>query len=308
MKTFNNLIIFAVISITSITYTACKNDFFDRYPSDSMQMETYMRDDSELQNILLNGYYQLQDLTLNLINVNSVATDEAYNYKKNNATDRISLNECSWDATLSFTSDIWEECFYIINRCNNVLKNIDNASETNREQYEGEACFLRAYAYFTLVRLFGAVPITTTPIDDYSTLYDYERNSVDEVYSQIKEDLANAITNLPNSYSASNMQGRATKIAAYTMQADVFMTLQDFSSAKTSLENVISYAGQNPAELGLEDDVLQIYASDNPMGKEVIFAAQYNNGATVVDNELMGRCIPAAVPTDQPAYVYSDGS
>lgn len=104
------------------------------------------------------------------------------------------------------------------------------------------------------------------------------------------------------------MQGRATKIAAYTMQAEVFMTLQDFTSAKSSLEYVINYANKNNEKLGLENDVLQIYASDNPMGKEIIFASQYNNGATVVANPLMGRCIPAATPSTQPAYTYLDGS
>ena len=104
------------------------------------------------------------------------------------------------------------------------------------------------------------------------------------------------------------MQGRATKIAAYTMQADVFMTLQDFNSAKNSLENILDYANQNKEKLDLENDVLQIYASDNPMGKEIIFAAQYNNVATVVANPLMGRCIPAARPSTQPAYIYPDGT
>ena len=104
-----------------------------------------------------------------------------------------------------------------------------------------------------------------------------------------------AIANLPNYYSANNMQGRATKIAIYTMQADVFMTLQDFNSAKNSLENILDYANQNKEKLDLENDVLQIYASDNPMGeKKSFFAAQYNNGATVVANPLMGRCIPAS--------------
>ena len=44
------------------------------------------------------------------------------------------------------------------------------------------------------------------------------------------------------------------------------------------------------------------------MGKEIIFAAQYNNGATVVANPLMGRCIPAARPSTQPAYIYPDGT
>ncbi len=308
MKTFNKLISQAIISITSLAYTACSDSFFDRYPTDSMQMETYLKNDTELQNILFNGYYHLQDITLNVNYVNSLATDEGYDYKKNNSVDHINLNESTWDATLGITSEIWEHCFNMINRCNNVLLKLDNATETNRTQYEGEACFLRAYAYFTLVRLFGSVPITKMPIEDYSTLYSYGQSNVDEVYSLIKEDLKTAINNLPDNYSVENMKGRATRIAAYTMQADVFITLQDFTSAQKSIENILTYANQNSERLGLENDVLRIYASNNPMGKEIIFAAQYNNGATVVANPLMERSIPAATPSTQPAYIYPDGT
>ena len=49
MKTFNKLISFAIISMTSLTYTACSDGFFDRYPTDSMQMETYLKNDAELK-------------------------------------------------------------------------------------------------------------------------------------------------------------------------------------------------------------------------------------------------------------------
>lgn len=308
MKTINKLLAITIASATTLNITSCSDSFFDRYPTDSMQMETYLQNDTELQNVLLNGYYHLQGITLNVNFINSLATDEAYDYKKNNSVNHISLNECTWDATLGITSDIWEYCFNVINRCNNVLQYLNNASENNHTQFEGEASFLRAYAYFTLVRLFGPVPITTTPINDYTNLYNYDRSSVDEVYKLIKSDLDVAINNLPYKYTADNMQGRATKIAAYTMQAEVYMTLQDFTSAQTSLDKVIDYANQNSNELGLEEDVLQIYASNNPMGKEIIFAAQFNNGATVVANELMGRCIPAATPSTQPAYIYADGT
>ena len=180
----------------------------------------------------------------------------------------------------------------MINRCNNVLLKLDNATAANRTQYEGEASFLRAYAYFTLVRLFGPVPITKMPIEDYSTLYSYGRSSMDEVYNLIKEDLETAISSLPDNYSADNMKGRATRIAAYTMQADVYMTLQDFTSAQKSIENILTYANQNSERLGLESDVLQIYSSNNPMGQEIIFAAQYNNDETIKANTIMGRSIP----------------
>ena len=66
MKTLNKLISLAIISMTSLVYTACSDSFFDRYPTDSMQMETYLKNDTELQNILFNSYYHLQDITLNL--------------------------------------------------------------------------------------------------------------------------------------------------------------------------------------------------------------------------------------------------
>lgn len=308
MKTFNKFVSLPVLVAAALACTSCSDSFFDRYPTDSMQMETYLKNDTELQNILFNGYYHLQDITLNVNYVNSLATDEGYDYKKNNSVDHINLNESTWDATLGITGQIWEHCFNMINRCNNVLQKLDNATEANRTRYEGEACFLRAYAYFTLVRLFGPVPLTTTPIDDYSTLYGYGRSGVDEVYNLIKEDLQTAVANLPDRYSAANMQGRATRIAAYTLQADVFMTLRNFDAAKKSLENILDYADRQSDQLGLESDVLKIYASNNPMGKEVIFAAQYNNGATVVANPLMGRCIPAARPSTQPAYIYPDGT
>lgn len=307
MKTINTLLSIAITSIATLGISSCSDSFFDRYPTDSMQMETYLQDDTELQNILLNGYYHLQNITLNVNYINSIATDEAYCYKKNNSYAHINLNECTWDATLDTTHKIWEYCFNVINRCNNVLQHLDNASDANRSLFEGEASFLRAYAYFTLVRLFGPVPITTTPINDYTTLYSYERSSIEEVYNLIKSDLEVAIKDLPY-YTTDTMKGRATKIAAYTMQADVYMTLQDFTSAQTSLKNVITYANQNSDKLSLENDVLRIYASDNPMGKEIIFAAQFNNGATIVDNELMGRCILNATPSNEPAYIYPDGT
>ena len=73
---------------------------------------------------------------------------------KNNSLDHISLNESTWDATLGITSEIWEHCFNMINRCNNVLQKLDNASETNRTQYEGEAKFLQGVCLFHACKTF----------------------------------------------------------------------------------------------------------------------------------------------------------
>ena len=47
--------------------------------------------------------------------------------------------------------------------------------------------------------------------------------------------------------------------------------MQDFNSAKNSLEKHSGLCQSKiRKKLDLENDVLQIYASDNPMGKEII--------------------------------------
>ena len=300
------------LGLAALGLSSCSNAAFDKYPSDTMQMENYGKDDSEVLNILLDSYYYLREVSSRVILVNGLATDEAYDFKRNNSQDHIKLNESTWDATLGMTSEIWAYCFNMINRCNTVLERLDNVSEANRTQYEGEAMFFRAYAYFTLVRLYGAVPVSTSVISDYTTLYSYGRTPVDDVYTRIEQDLAQAIADLPETYDYSanpSMRGRATKIAAWTMLADVQMTRGNFSDAKTTLEKVIDYADANPSVLGLESDVADIYDSSNPIGKEIILAAQFNNGSTIVENNLMTRCVPLGEPTkEQPAYVYPDGT
>lgn len=307
MKTIRKPAILS-LCVAALALSSCSNLAFDKYPTDSMQMETYGKDDSEVQNILFDAYYYLRSVSENVNLVSGLATDEAYDNKRNNSNDHIRLNESSWDATLGITSTIWQNCYNMINRCNTVLERLGNVSETNRTQYEGEALFFRAYAYFTLVRLFGPVPLTETVIDDYTTLYSYGREPVEKVYALIESDLSGAVSDLPDSYTDPTMAGRATRIAAWTMLADVQMTRGNFQDAKITLDNVLKYAKDNPSELGLEEEVARIYDSTNPVGKEIILAAQFNNGSTIVANGLMTRTIPNIVPADQPAYVYPDGT
>lgn len=308
MKTLNILFITSFLLGMSL-FTSCSDSYFDKYPSDSMQMETYMTTDSEVENVLLDSYYDLRQMTERLVYLNDICTDVAYDRKKNNATDFITLNECTWDATQSISDSLWVYSYQMINRCNNVLEHLDNVKKSsNKTQFEGEAKFFRAYAYFNLVRLFGPIPLTTTVITSYKDLYNFKRNSKDEIYTLIKSDLATAITNLPEKYTESSKLGRTTKIAAYTMQADMYLTLKDYSNAKTALENIINYANQNPSILGLESDVQEIYNSQNPIGKEIILAAQFNNGSTIVANELMRRCMPTVTPSTQPSFIYPNGT
>ena len=179
--------------IIAFALHSCNDSFFDRFPSDSMQVETYLTNDAEVENVLYDVYYHLRSVTQNIVYLNDIGTDVAYNRKTNNSMDHINLNESNITETFGISSTIWSECFNIINRSNYVLEALGNVTdEKNRKQFEGEAKFFRAYAYFQLVRLFGNVPISTAVIKDYTTLYSFPRQPVDEVYSQIHQDLTDA--------------------------------------------------------------------------------------------------------------------
>ena len=304
MKTINKISII-VLGLAAMAATSCSDKAFDKYPTDSMQMETYVRNDSEALTILYDAYYYLRSISSSIITINGVGTDEAYNGKRNNSIDAIALNECTWDATFGISSGVWSNSYYMINRCNIVT---DHEADLKNGALVAEAKFLRAYAYFNLVRLFGACPLTTSVIGNYKDLYNYGREPVETIYSQIESDLAAAVSGLPESRSGAEA-GRATKIAAWTLLAEVQMTRGDYSAAKTTLDNVIGYANANPSKLGLEEHVAKIYDSTNPNGKEIIFAAQFNNGATVVTNGFMSSCyINGGMPGTQPIYIYPDGT
>ena len=299
-----------IMGILTFGFDSCSDSFFDRFPADSMQVETYLTNDTEVENVLYDVYYQLRSVTQNIIYLNDIGTDVAYNRKTNNSMDHINLNESNITETFGISSTVWSGCYNIMNRSNYVLESLVNVKdEANRKQFEGEAKFFRAYAYFQLVRLFGTVPVSTEVIHDYTTLYGFPRQSVDEVYNQIVKDLTEAAAALPNVFNVESNKGRATKIAALTMLGEVYMTRNDFETAKTHLKNVIDFSNANPGLLGLEANVEDIYDSRNANGKEIILAAQFNYGSTIISNYLMSASIPNIInPSAQQTYAYDDGT
>ncbi|HWV65285.1 RagB/SusD family nutrient uptake outer membrane protein, partial [Chitinophaga sp.] len=88
----------------------------------------------------------------------------------------------------------------------------------------GELCFMRAFSYFYLVRLYGGVPIHTQSVQGNSDFYP-ARNSVEEVYDLIFDDLKKAAEKcIPYSQQPAREFGHATKGAAQAMLSLAYLT------------------------------------------------------------------------------------
>ena len=274
-KLFNILIVTVLITLTS-----CSN-FLDKYPTYAVDTESTVTDDVAIA--LTNACYKpLQ--SSNLYNMRMWSTDIIAGNSivgGNGGTDGLETIQASnfiAHSNNDFALYIWRSPWVGIGRCNIVLSSIPNAdiSETVKNRCMGEAYFLRAHYYFILVRLFGGVPLRLEPYEPGAST-SIARNAKDEVYAQIIDDCKKAIDLLPvkSEYSSSDL-GRATKDAAMTMLADIYLTLAPDN--KNYYGEVVSLCNQIEA---LGYDLTKCNYADNFNGKvkngsESIFEVQYS--------------------------------
>ena len=129
--------------------------------------------------------------------------------------------------------------FYkIINEANQAIKNIPGIkdkdpafSQLDENQLTGEAYFLRAYAYFWLVRTFKEVPLTLNPSESDNQDYNVPKATADTIFAQIVKDLERAKTTLPEWYD-NNLYAhcRATQYTAMTVLSDVYLWMAALSN------------------------------------------------------------------------------
>src|SRR5690606_37338417 len=158
-----------------------------------------------------------------------------------------------------------------ISRSNVVLDRIGEAnfSQDKKNQFIGEAKFLRALNYFNLVRICGGVVLRLDEVTTPEEALGGTRAEVSEVYDVIIQDLTDAIDRLPN---PAKKDGRATVGAARTLLAEVYMTLHDYSAAIEQLREV--------TKLGYDllPNYADIFEPANKNHMESIFEIQFLEG------------------------------
>ena len=206
----------------------------------------------------------------------------------------------------------WQQHYYGISRANVAIDNIPNISfdTATRSRLVREAKFIRALLYFNIVRFWGDAPLilhdpTSVNVNSLKT----SRTPKDSIYLQIISDLTDA-TNLPVSYSGANI-GRVTSGAAHALLAKVYVTRQQWTSAQTELQQVITagtFAGATGAYgYGLFANFLDAFQQATKNGKEHVFSVQFgtNLGAVNSTQSLSGANFssfnPAVYPGDIPA-------
>lgn len=167
----------------------------------------------------------------------------------------------------------WRDAYKGIQRANIVINRIAKIpfkKEATKNARIGEVKFIRALYYFYLVRIFGDVPLVIEEVKNPQDFFNQTRTPKAEVYNQIKKDLNDAIAKLPNRNEKN--KNRIVKTAAQTLLAKVALTLNDYTEAKTQLLDVVN------SRIHSLIDTEKVFAIDNELNKEIIFAVQYSSG------------------------------
>ncbi|WP_026474430.1 RagB/SusD family nutrient uptake outer membrane protein [Alkaliflexus imshenetskii] len=122
----------------------------------------------------------------------------------------------------------WSVLYLGIHRANFAIENMglladDVVSPALKNQYVGEAYFLRAWYFYQLNSVFNEVPLKIT-----TEAVNLPAATADEIYGQIASDLKSAIELLPNVPYAQTQQGRVTKWAAQALMARAFLFYTGF--------------------------------------------------------------------------------
>jgi hypothetical protein len=133
----------------------------------------------------------------------------------------------------------WTFLYKIIGSANLIMANISNISgDASEARIEGEAKFLRAWAYFYLVQFFGDVPLVLDPVDDPSN-FQPARTPQADVYKQIVSDLQDAESKMND---AAPQPSRVNKWVAKAYLAKVYLTMAGNPNKITTFNSSNTYS------------------------------------------------------------------
>jgi len=280
---------------------SCKN-ILEVDPSEYVMLkDTYYSTEAEL-NYALNGVYAtLADGNLygnNMLARMGLEADEAY---EDYSTDENTVGDYNVESTEPKIQNYWRSCYTGIDRANNLLANVDNASinidDNKRNDIRGQALFLRAYYYFMLVTRFQGVPLVLAPIKN-ARAEDLQqaRATGREVYAQIIIDMEKAAAWVKPA-SEVGTGGRVSKSAVWGMLARVNLYLagQPYNE-RERYKDAMVYAGKviNEGFHALNPSYQQVfinYAQDKYDIKESIFEVEFHSDGTGVypTSGMVGR-------------------
>ena len=294
------LIFFAITLVTQYSCELQKDPISDfselTTPKDSEKDEDEIKTKEEVV-ALRNGLYSTirgaqEAWYLDYLVFSEVHADNAY--RGTSGSELSSLEAMSQDGINKNIARDWNSYLNYIITANRIILNIDDVpdqklTQAERKQWKSEALIFRAWVWFDMVKLWGGIPLVTekTPnvtannIDEVYTQLFPSRNTLEEVYAKIIEDLEVAVIDAPDVESQNKFL--LSKAVANSLLAKVYAEkpMRDYNKVISHIEKVESQG------FDLVDNYEDLFLFDKDSkdvklrnSKESIFEITYPAGST----------------------------
>lgn len=211
-----------ILSAVSAAFCSC-DDVLNIDPTDRYSYESVWGSQESVDQYVF-GFYSLLKESSEISNANMAGFTDAYSdIIKNGSWDQYNhtynyalLMDTYFNGTSAGCHECWSYCYEKIRRHNEFLRDAPGFEEKLGKEFINdriaEVRFMRAFAYYRLIRVYGGVVLRTSV--DGPAQNDKARSSEEDSWSLVMEDLQFAAENLPDSWDQS---GRVTKAAAYGM-------------------------------------------------------------------------------------------
>lgn len=244
-KKYLNIAALALLTV----FIGCK-DYLDIVPNNSMEEADLFASEYNIEQVLTKAYslatpnFQDPGQTVELLYTDEIALPPTW--EEGNSTNKQIATAMNWSGMsensnsnynywLGSGLNSWNNSgeddravslWKAIRQCDFFLQYIDEVPEvimdkTVSQKRKGEALYVKAFAYFMLLRQYGPIPLVKTYATPNSTIDELklERRPYDECVEFIDEILSEASNLLPAQIDIDTEFGRASKVACYALKS-----------------------------------------------------------------------------------------
>lgn len=205
MKTNKYIISLLCLALGLATLSGCKKGYFDAVPKDLVNVDAIFKNKTETENWLAGVYSKLLDpygTTAGSGRYFAAWCEEL----DNNTPSAQATNALSPVTTVN----IWTANYQGIRLANIFMANVENPESNIYDepngaalvrQYKGEARFLRAYFYWTLMKLYGPVILVGDRIGSVADDYQQPRNTWSECVDYVLAEMDSAREMVPEKHT-----------------------------------------------------------------------------------------------------------
>jgi hypothetical protein len=197
-------------------------------------------------------------------------------------SDPSEINKHLTSSTNGYILTAWTSIYQTISQANYIIADVPKVVDplfttAIRNQYLGEAYFIRALAYFDLARGWGGVQLILTPTLTPADNTGIPRSSLAATYAQVLKDLNTAETLVPTAVN----RNRVTQKTVWALKARLYLYTQQWALAEQYATQVIS----DVADYSLVTPYSAFFANNAVATNESVFELAYtvsniNNNST----------------------------